>query len=160
MVSKLLNHTFEAGFYNWVLKFTLTAVLLLFFVKIAALNCPVNSTYSICASRCPRTCTSSDNLVCSPLCIEGCECNAGHVLSGDRCVLPEKCGCEYKGQYYQVLQINLVGICFSSSRLCIFDIAICLLIYFCLLFYCCMTPTDGFDLNRKVIGFQPGVISA
>ncbi|XP_058052443.1 alpha-tectorin-like [Ahaetulla prasina] len=34
------------------------------------------------------------------MCIEGCQCEAGFVLSGTDCVPWEQCGCSYNGRYY------------------------------------------------------------
>ena len=73
-----------------------------FILLFAALQCPPNSNYSFCASRCPKTCTSGDTTRCDQSCVEGCVCNEGFVLSGDQCVSLADCGCKYRGQYYLV----------------------------------------------------------
>ncbi|KAI8501455.1 hypothetical protein Bbelb_207260 [Branchiostoma belcheri] len=69
------------------------------------LSCPANSHYDPCSSACPATCTDvSAPLYCNTTCVEGCECDAGYVLSGDQCVLREECGCTRDGMYYAVGQ--------------------------------------------------------
>lgn len=65
-------------------------------------DCPANSHYEICGSNCPVTCRGLfDQTVCSSTCHEGCECNAGFVLSCDRCVPVSQCGCLHHGFYYK-----------------------------------------------------------
>ncbi|KAL8220201.1 UNVERIFIED_CONTAM: hypothetical protein K2H54_040489 [Gekko kuhli] len=66
-------------------------------------DCPANSHYEICASNCPVTCRSLfDQTACNDMCHEGCECDAGFVLSGDGCVPVSQCGCLHQGFYYKV----------------------------------------------------------
>ncbi|KAM6370751.1 alpha-tectorin [Pluvialis apricaria] len=68
-----------------------------------AVQCPELSHYSVCASRCPATCSDlTAPLACASPCAEGCECNEGHVLSTDRCVPVQKCGCDVDGRYYAI----------------------------------------------------------
>ncbi|XP_072740487.1 alpha-tectorin [Ciconia boyciana] len=68
-----------------------------------AVRCPELSHYSVCASSCPATCSDlTAPLACSSPCAEGCECNRGHVLSTDRCVPIQKCGCDVDGRYYAI----------------------------------------------------------
>ncbi|XP_034384908.1 IgGFc-binding protein-like isoform X1 [Cyclopterus lumpus] len=63
------------------------------------LSCPKGSHYEACGSACPASCLFPD-LVCKALCVEGCQCDKGLVLSGDRCVPLRSCGCQYQGRYY------------------------------------------------------------
>uniref|UniRef100_A0A8C2WYZ8 VWFD domain-containing protein n=1 Tax=Cyclopterus lumpus TaxID=8103 RepID=A0A8C2WYZ8_CYCLU len=63
------------------------------------LSCPKGSHYEACGSACPASCMFPD-LVCKALCVEGCQCDKGLVLSGDRCVPLQSCGCQYQGRYY------------------------------------------------------------
>ncbi|XP_069460993.1 IgGFc-binding protein-like [Ambystoma mexicanum] len=64
--------------------------------------CPANSHYELCGSGCPATCSGlSSPAGCDALCGEGCVCNDGFILSGDKCVPIGDCGCIYKEQYYQ-----------------------------------------------------------
>ncbi|XP_061452964.1 IgGFc-binding protein-like [Rhineura floridana] len=68
--------------------------------------CPRNSHYELCARSCQQTCSSLySSLPCSAPCKEGCVCNEGFVLSGDRCVPMSQCGCVYQEQYYSAGQI-------------------------------------------------------
>ncbi|XP_077193122.1 IgGFc-binding protein-like isoform X2 [Paroedura picta] len=65
-------------------------------------DCPANSHYEICANSCPVTCRNLfDQAVCDDMCHEGCECDTGFVLSGDRCVPIAQCGCLHQGFYYK-----------------------------------------------------------
>ncbi|XP_072315847.1 zonadhesin, like [Eucyclogobius newberryi] len=58
------------------------------------LPCPPDSSYSLCVSSCPETCLGVvGSPGCSGVCVEGCECNAGFVLSNDQCVALKDCGC-------------------------------------------------------------------
>ncbi|XP_073179609.1 LOW QUALITY PROTEIN: IgGFc-binding protein-like [Lepidochelys kempii] len=64
--------------------------------------CPLNSHYEVCARGCQPTCSSLYAPVqCSAQCWEGCVCDEGFVLSGDRCVPMSQCGCVHQGFYYQ-----------------------------------------------------------
>ncbi|XP_035527995.1 IgGFc-binding protein-like [Morone saxatilis] len=65
------------------------------------LSCPAGSHYEACGSACPGSCVSPDSEAqCKTPCVEGCQCNEGLVLSGDRCVSKSNCGCQYLGRYY------------------------------------------------------------
>ncbi|KAM6428800.1 IgGFc-binding protein-like isoform 2-T4 [Liasis olivaceus] len=65
------------------------------------LICPPNSHYELCSRSCQQTCDSLYSVVpCSTYCTEGCVCDEGFVLSGDRCVPLHQCGCTYQDQYY------------------------------------------------------------
>uniref|UniRef100_A0A8C4TVU3 VWFD domain-containing protein n=1 Tax=Falco tinnunculus TaxID=100819 RepID=A0A8C4TVU3_FALTI len=66
-------------------------------------SCPRHSHYELCGSSCPATCRgpASPGDCASVLCIEGCFCNEGFVLSGDECVPAGECGCEHQGRYYK-----------------------------------------------------------
>eukprot|EP00058_Branchiostoma_floridae_P004563 XP_002590051.1 hypothetical protein BRAFLDRAFT_129759 [Branchiostoma floridae] len=67
------------------------------------LMCPANSHYTPCSSACPATCSNTDApRLCPHACVEGCECDEGHVLSGQDCVPMEQCGCTVYGNYYQL----------------------------------------------------------
>lgn len=67
-----------------------------------AMACPTNSHYTLCASACPTTCASLTSVIkCHKACVEGCECDDGHLLSGDTCVPVKECGCSYEGRYYR-----------------------------------------------------------
>uniref|UniRef100_A0A670JHY8 Fc fragment of IgG binding protein n=1 Tax=Podarcis muralis TaxID=64176 RepID=A0A670JHY8_PODMU len=63
--------------------------------------CPRNSHYELCGRSCQQTCSSLYSpLPCSAHCAEGCVCDEGFVLSGDRCVPMSQCGCVYQERYY------------------------------------------------------------
>uniref|UniRef100_A0A8C3SKN7 VWFD domain-containing protein n=1 Tax=Chelydra serpentina TaxID=8475 RepID=A0A8C3SKN7_CHESE len=65
-------------------------------------TCPRNSHYELCGSGCPATChglSAPDG--CDAPCAEGCFCDAGFLLSGDRCVPVAQCGCVHQGRYYR-----------------------------------------------------------
>ncbi|XP_050786923.1 LOW QUALITY PROTEIN: IgGFc-binding protein-like [Gopherus flavomarginatus] len=65
-------------------------------------TCPSNSHYELCGNGCPATCHSlSAPDGCNAPCSEGCFCNAGFLLSGDRCVPVAQCGCVHQGRYYR-----------------------------------------------------------
>ncbi|XP_043532334.1 alpha-tectorin [Chiloscyllium plagiosum] len=66
-----------------------------------ALPCPERSHYEVCTSSCPASCTDLISpLYCTRPCTEGCQCDAGYVLSGNVCVPLEECGCEFNERYY------------------------------------------------------------
>lgn len=71
-----------------------------------ALPCPTNSHYSDCTPPCPPTCSDLFPIFCHlppTTCVEGCQCNAGYVLSDDKCVPLDKCGCvDSDGEYHDV----------------------------------------------------------
>uniref|UniRef100_A0A3P9DU43 TIL domain-containing protein n=1 Tax=Maylandia zebra TaxID=106582 RepID=A0A3P9DU43_9CICH len=51
-----------------------------------SLTCPPNSSYSLCVSSCPETCLGVVGPPgCEEVCVEGCECNPGFILSDDKC---------------------------------------------------------------------------
>ncbi|XP_070621015.1 IgGFc-binding protein-like isoform X3 [Erythrolamprus reginae] len=66
------------------------------------LTCPPNSYYELCGSPCPASCTqpAGPPSCFHNMCVEGCQCEAGFVLSGTDCVPWEECGCSYDGRYY------------------------------------------------------------
>ncbi|XP_035236139.1 IgGFc-binding protein-like [Anguilla anguilla] len=65
-------------------------------------SCPKNSHYELCSSGCPATCAiMSAAARCHLPCQEGCQCDEGHLLSGDACVPVAECGCSYGGRYYK-----------------------------------------------------------
>uniref|UniRef100_A0A8I4A110 VWFD domain-containing protein n=1 Tax=Callithrix jacchus TaxID=9483 RepID=A0A8I4A110_CALJA len=71
-----------------------------------AITCPENSHYELCGPPCPASCPSpappTTPAVCQGPCVEGCQCNAGFVLSADRCVpLSNGCGCWANGTYHE-----------------------------------------------------------
>nr|XP_033818518.1 IgGFc-binding protein-like [Geotrypetes seraphini] len=64
-------------------------------------SCPSNTHYEFCGNGCPATCYSlSSPEGCDAPCREGCYCNNGFILSGDKCVPIANCGCVYKDRYY------------------------------------------------------------
>ncbi|XP_074510552.1 IgGFc-binding protein-like [Sebastes fasciatus] len=68
-------------------------------------NCPIpcqaHSQYKVCGSACPETCGLQPE-GCPKICVEGCFCDPGYVLSGQECVIREKgCGCNHNGRYYR-----------------------------------------------------------
>uniref|UniRef100_A0A6I8NET5 VWFD domain-containing protein n=1 Tax=Ornithorhynchus anatinus TaxID=9258 RepID=A0A6I8NET5_ORNAN len=66
-----------------------------------ALACPENSHYELCGSSCPASCSDrTPPAPCPEPCAEGCQCDAGHVLSGAACVPLGGCGCSANGTYY------------------------------------------------------------
>ncbi|XP_074650327.1 uncharacterized protein LOC141905382 [Tubulanus polymorphus] len=72
--------------------------------KFCAIKCSPNSHYEARMTACPASCAdpdAPDN--CAEGEREGCECNSGFILSGDKCVPTSKCGCiDEKDRYRQV----------------------------------------------------------
>lgn len=68
------------------------------------LGCPPNSSYSLCVSSCPETCLGVVGPPgCDDVCVEGCKCNPGFILSNDMCVSLKDCGCmDPSGIYHPV----------------------------------------------------------
>uniref|UniRef100_A0ABM5ESF2 Alpha-tectorin-like n=1 Tax=Pogona vitticeps TaxID=103695 RepID=A0ABM5ESF2_9SAUR len=65
------------------------------------LTCPDYSQYMACGSACPATCTHPDAPKnCHLPCLETCQCKAGYVLDGGKCIPQSRCGCIYHGQLY------------------------------------------------------------
>nr|XP_033818986.1 IgGFc-binding protein-like isoform X2 [Geotrypetes seraphini] len=65
-------------------------------------TCPENSHFELCGPGCPSTCYGLvSSMDCEVPCEEGCYCDNGFILSGDKCVLSEDCGCVYKDIYYK-----------------------------------------------------------
>nr|XP_023968530.1 IgGFc-binding protein-like [Chrysemys picta bellii] len=68
-------------------------------------SCPLNSHYEFCSSSCDLTCSNLYAPVqCMTQCKEGCVCDEGFVLSGDRCIPISRCGCLHRGLYYQAAE--------------------------------------------------------
>eukprot|EP00072_Mus_musculus_P074533 XP_017176296.1 PREDICTED: zonadhesin isoform X5 [Mus musculus] len=69
------------------------------------MRCPPRSSYNPCANSCPATClTLSTPRDCPTLpCVEGCECQSGHILSGTTCVPLRQCGCSDQDGSYHLL---------------------------------------------------------
>ncbi|KAM4693724.1 zonadhesin-like [Discoglossus pictus] len=68
------------------------------------ISCPGGSHYEYCGTGCPATCSDRTSLVpCMVASVEGCVCNEGYILSGDRCVLESECGCtDQHDNFYQL----------------------------------------------------------
>ncbi|KAM6949505.1 IgGFc-binding protein-like [Aplochiton taeniatus] len=70
------------------------------------LPCAPNSHYSDCTAACPPTCSDLFPIFCHlppTTCVEGCQCDAGFVLSDAKCVPLSKCGCiDGNGEYHDV----------------------------------------------------------
>ncbi|KAI4893837.1 hypothetical protein NFI96_020826 [Prochilodus magdalenae] len=65
------------------------------------MQCPENSHYEACGTACAASCGDREApSKCKQSCVEGCQCNAGYILSGDKCVLLKECGCIYEGRYF------------------------------------------------------------
>uniref|UniRef100_A0A8C4T5C3 IgGFc-binding protein-like n=1 Tax=Erpetoichthys calabaricus TaxID=27687 RepID=A0A8C4T5C3_ERPCA len=64
------------------------------------LPCPEYSHYELCGNACPASCSELDAPAnCKLPCVETCQCDAGYVLSGDKCEPKDNCGCTYNGRY-------------------------------------------------------------
>lgn len=66
--------------------------------------CGPDMAYKPATSACPRTCLNvdDDDYECPLPDIEGCECAAGMVFSGDKCVPKNNCGCMKDMIYFAV----------------------------------------------------------
>lgn len=100
---------FESSYYPLpsLLLFVHHCSLSLLFIPVfvhTALTCPPNSSYSLCVSSCPETCLGVVGPPgCEEVCVEGCECNPGFILSDDKCVELRDCGCvDPSGTYHPV----------------------------------------------------------
>ncbi|KAM6967506.1 IgGFc-binding protein [Aplochiton taeniatus] len=83
------------------------------------ITCPANSHYELCADTCANTCASllDGRFSCSDRCYEGCQCDAGFVSDGVKCVHMDTCGCVYGDQYLTLGQTMLSKDC-SSKCVC------------------------------------------
>ncbi|NXE29679.1 FCGBP protein, partial [Ardeotis kori] len=69
-----------------------------------SLVCPPNQHYNLCGPTCPATCrgqAEAEECEGAAGCVEGCFCDDGFLLSGDRCVPLAQCGCLHEGRYYK-----------------------------------------------------------
>ncbi|XP_051780732.1 zonadhesin, like [Erpetoichthys calabaricus] len=85
------------------------------------LPCPPNSHYLECSAPCPPTCANlyAEASCGRPLgnCVEGCQCNAGFVLSDGLCVPLKSCGCvDNQGEYHNVGDYWLTRHCEEECR--------------------------------------------
>ncbi|XP_047450650.1 IgGFc-binding protein-like isoform X2 [Mugil cephalus] len=82
------------------------------------LPCPHHSHYSDCTPPCPPTCSDLFPSSCHlppTTCVEGCQCDAGYVLSDGKCVSLDKCGClDPDGEYHDMGDSWLKGKCIES----------------------------------------------
>ncbi|MEQ2216627.1 hypothetical protein XENOCAPTIV_019454, partial [Xenoophorus captivus] len=82
------------------------------------LPCPTNSHYSDCTPPCPPTCSDLFPIFCHlppTTCVEGCQCDAGYVLSDGKCVPLYNCGClDSDGEYHDVGDSWLTDKCVES----------------------------------------------
>ncbi|XP_051561427.1 zonadhesin, like [Myxocyprinus asiaticus] len=66
------------------------------------IKCPVGSHYEPCGTACPASCQDPGSEgICNKPCVEGCVCDPGLVLSGDKCVPFSECGCTDKDNNYR-----------------------------------------------------------
>ncbi|XP_072911798.1 IgGFc-binding protein-like [Hemitrygon akajei] len=76
------------------------------------LDCPPHSHYELCADTCQSTCASlTEHRECPSPCFEGCVCDSGFLLKGDRCVPDKECGCLGNGHYYQLGETVVQDMC-------------------------------------------------
>ncbi|XP_062895002.1 IgGFc-binding protein [Mobula hypostoma] len=83
------------------------------------LTCPPHSHYELCVDTCHSTCASlTEQRECPSSCSEGCECDPGFLLKGDRCVPSKECDCSSNGHDYKlgetVVQDNCTQRCSCS----------------------------------------------
>uniref|UniRef100_A0A672PHD4 von Willebrand factor n=1 Tax=Sinocyclocheilus grahami TaxID=75366 RepID=A0A672PHD4_SINGR len=64
-------------------------------------KCPIGMEYSDCTPTCSTSCQNINiQEVCKEECVDGCNCPAGKVLDGDRCVDVSQCSCMHAGHRY------------------------------------------------------------
>ncbi|XP_053908625.1 IgGFc-binding protein-like [Cuculus canorus] len=69
--------------------------------NVCAPSCPPHSHYQLNGTSCPTTCAQSHRRdLCDLPRTEGCFCDDGFLLNGDRCVPPWLCGCHHGGRYH------------------------------------------------------------
>lgn len=82
-------------------------------------ECPKNSHYAQCTNNCANTCASLTSTgSCPNICMEGCECDEGFMLDGDRCVSLGDCGCVDNAKYLKV-RFEKKGKTFYYIKCCI-----------------------------------------
>ncbi|KAI8485101.1 hypothetical protein Bbelb_372070 [Branchiostoma belcheri] len=66
------------------------------------LPCMANAHYASCTTACPATCRdrNAPNTCEVQQCVEGCVCDDGFVLGGNKCTLEADCGCTVDGFWY------------------------------------------------------------
>ena len=79
--------------------------LIIFPALLSGINCGDNMVYEIrerpsCQPRCGEPEPNITN--CDINSQAACYCAEGYLMSGEECVLPDDCGCEYEGAYYNV----------------------------------------------------------
>lgn len=73
---------------------------------LAAVKCPNNSHYEICATACPATCSSlAPPQGCEDICEESCACDEDYILSGNLCIPFSQCGCVHNDRYYKIGEV-------------------------------------------------------
>ena len=114
--NKAVNHSSNHQWHLWkivrpVVNFvSLPHVLLLlltvriYIIVFLAMDCGKGSKYNPSMSGCPNTCTDPKReQKCRRPNVEGCECNKGWLLSGNKCVKKADCGCKAPdGSYMEV----------------------------------------------------------
>lgn len=70
----------------------------------AAVKCPDNSAYEICATACDTPCPGLvDVIKCNiQTCVEGCRCKPGFFSNGTGCVKEDQCSCYQNGKTFKV----------------------------------------------------------
>ncbi|KAM3829807.1 IgGFc-binding protein isoform 3-T5 [Vipera latastei] len=66
-------------------------------------ECPPNSVYQQCGTACPATCLddqTQQQLLCPAVCVAGCQCLPGYVLSQGKCIPKSSCGCWHEGYLF------------------------------------------------------------
>ncbi|XP_069806404.1 IgGFc-binding protein-like [Dendropsophus ebraccatus] len=80
-------------------------------------SCLVNSHYELCTRICEQTCSGLVvPMRCTDQCFEGCECDTGYVLDGDKCVTADRCGCVYNGRYLSEGEFFITANCSSQCK--------------------------------------------
>uniref|UniRef100_UPI00398F2A05 IgGFc-binding protein-like isoform X1 n=2 Tax=Pristiophorus japonicus TaxID=55135 RepID=UPI00398F2A05 len=84
------------------------------------LYCPPKSYYVTCAPACPPTCNNiyaGSSCDKPSICMEGCVCDSGFVLSDDSCVTISECGCRDKNDdYHRIGEVWLTPHCAQECR--------------------------------------------
>ncbi|KAL6468240.1 hypothetical protein MHYP_G00239170 [Metynnis hypsauchen] len=76
-----------------------------------ALACRAHSHFNACSSECTATCSMLDATENCETCKERCECDDGFLLSGEKCVPADDCGCWVDGQHYGKGETFMQGDC-------------------------------------------------